>query len=131
MKNNGINLIYTSTKAVNQEDAVKRLTTQENDCREFLREKDIVENVLVLNELQVGNKKPVYESLRALIKSGNIQTVTVTSTDRISRVRRVISEFMAVAIENGVKVNFVNSGIDDSILLETIRNIAEYYLKNL
>lgn len=131
MKNNGINLIYTSTQSVNQEDAFEHLTTQESDCREFLKEEGIIGNIIVLNELQIGNKKPVFYSLIALIKSGNIQTVTIESTDRISRARRVISEFIAVAIENGVTVNFVKKDVENSTLLQVIKNLAEYYAENL
>lgn len=76
------NIIYTSA-VPGVKDAFADIRDQELICRRYLSEKDIVDNIVVLNELHFDVERPVFESLKTLIKRGWVNTLTLKSIDEI------------------------------------------------
>ena len=79
-----VNIIYTSA-VPGAKDSFKDVINQETICRRYLFWTCIgnVNNIVVLNELHSGEKRPVFESLKTLIEHGWVNTVTIRSIDGI------------------------------------------------
>ncbi len=91
------NIIYTSA-VPGVKDSFSDIRDQELMCRRYLSGKDIVDNIVILNELHFSEKRPVFESLKTLIKGGWVNSVTIKSIGEILDLEN-IEELSRLAME--------------------------------
>lgn len=109
------NVIYVISKAFHK-NALTTMKEQEVVCREHLKKKGIMDNIVVFNDMQFGTKKPVLESLETLIKAGYIKSVTFKSIDLLSLGN--IKDLMRLAIEYDIDIYVIDLNL--TVILEIL-----------
>lgn len=97
-----LNIIYTLADVTDNE-AVTDLREQEFNCRKYLDEMGIVDNIVVLNEAHFDYERPVLDSLLRLMEKGLVNSVTIKSIHLKLNLEE-IKDLLSVAIENLVNV---------------------------
>lgn len=125
-KSKKVNVIYVRSRGESTEDIVTSLETQEKTCKDYLPKIGITDNIIVLKEIQTKSKSSGgYDSLKSLIKSGCVNTVTLSTLDRISNKRSEVFEFIGLAVENRVEIKLSKLKCDEPILHSLINNIID------
>lgn len=109
------NVIYAISVA-SYKNAITHMKKQEVVCREYLKKKGIMDNIVVFNDMLCGTQTPILEALETLIKDEYIKSVTFESIGLLSLGN--IKGLMRLAIEYDIDIYVLDLNLTE--LLETL-----------